>query len=135
VGDSAARQLNQLLVEMDGLTRSRGVLVIGATNRPELLDPALVRGGRLSRTITLTLPDERARQAILRLASARMPTVGVDLARIAALTGGRSGADLKALCQQAALQALMRTRSTPSHDRAAVAVTAADFEAALTALS
>jgi transitional endoplasmic reticulum ATPase len=125
-GDASARQLNQLLLEMDGIAGSRGILVIGATNRPELLDDALVRGGRLSRTIELTLPDASGRQAILELATARMPTVGVDLGSIAVMTDGFSGADLKAACQQAALHALVRLRSGDDPD-APLAVTQDDF--------
>ena len=124
------RQLNQLLQEMDGLAGRRGVFVIGATNRPEKLDPALVRGGRLSRTIEIPLPDEQGRLAILRGATAAMPLDGVDVASVAAATPGFSGADLTALCQQAALAVLMRTRDAS----ATPTVTAADFDAALGAL-
>ena len=75
--------VNQLLAEIDGITGQRGVFVIGATNRPDQLDPAILRGGRLSRTIVLGLPDEPGRLAILRLHTARMPTVGVDLEELA----------------------------------------------------
>src|SRR3954451_18554640 len=75
--------VNQLLAEIDGVTGQRGVFVIGATNRPDQLDPALLRGGRLSRTIVLGLPDRGDRLAMLRLHTARMPTVGVDLASLA----------------------------------------------------
>src|SRR4051812_6361335 len=102
-------QVNQLLAEIDGLSGQRGVFVIGATNRPDELDPALLRGGRLSRTIVLGLPDEAGREAILRLHSARMPTVNVDLAAVARATDGLSPADLKALCQEAGLAAMLRT--------------------------
>src|SRR5215208_6480040 len=103
-------QVNQLLAEIDGVSGQRGVFVIGATNRPDQLDPALLRGGRLSRTIVLGLPDEEGRLAILRLHTARMPTVGVDLAAVARETEGLSPADLKALAQEAALAAMTRTR-------------------------
>ncbi len=129
-GDAAARQLNQLLTEMDGLTGSRGVLVMGATNRAELLDPALVRGGRLSRTITLELPDRHGRLAMLQLMTARMPTVDVDLHALAAATAELSGADLKAVCQQAALHALVRARQAADPD-AEPAVLHADFDRAI----
>jgi transitional endoplasmic reticulum ATPase len=83
-------QVNQLLAEIDGVAGQRGLFVIGATNRPDQLDPALLRGGRLSRTVVLGLPDEPARLAILRLHSARMPTVDVDLEALAAATEGLS---------------------------------------------
>jgi transitional endoplasmic reticulum ATPase len=101
-------QVNQLLTEMDGISGQQGVFIIGATNRPDQLDPALLRGGRLSRTIILGLPDEAGRLAMLRLHSARMPTVGVRLEELARDTEGSSPADLKALCQEAGLAAMAR---------------------------
>jgi transitional endoplasmic reticulum ATPase len=101
--------VNQLLAEIDGVSGQRGVFVIGATNRPDQLDPALLRGGRLSRTIVLGLPDEPARLAMLRLHTARMPTVAVDLETLARETDGFSPADLKALAQEAALAAMARS--------------------------
>ena len=100
--------VNQLLAEIDGVSGQRGVFVIGATNRPDQLDPALLRGGRLSRTIILGLPDEAARLAILRLHTARMPTVGVSLEELASDTEGLSPADLRSLAQEAALAAMTR---------------------------
>jgi ATP-dependent 26S proteasome regulatory subunit len=120
-------QVNQLLAEIDGLTGQRGVFVIGATNRPDQLDPALLRGGRLSRTVVLGLPDEPGRLAVLRLYSARMPTVAVRLEDIARQTEGFSPADLKALCQEAALVAMARDDGGPG---SVSAVTHVDFEEA-----
>jgi transitional endoplasmic reticulum ATPase len=122
--------VNQLLAEIDGIAGQRGVFVVGATNRPDQLDPALLRGGRLSRTIVLGLPDESGRLALLRLQSARMPTVGVRLDEVARATDGLSPADLKALCQEAALVAMTRSQEGDEHD-AVGAVTHADFEQAL----
>ncbi len=101
-------QVNQLLSEIDGVSGQRGVFVIGATNRPDQLDPAMLRGGRLSRTIVLGLPDEPARLEMLKLHTARMPTVDVDLADLAKGTEGLSPADLKGLAQEAALAAMAR---------------------------
>ena len=98
--------VNQLLAEIDGVSGQRGVFVIGATNRPDQLDPALLRGGRLSRTIFLGLPDQAARVALVRLHTARMPTVGVRYEELAAATEGFSPADLKSLAQEAALAAM-----------------------------
>ena len=109
--------VNQLLAEIDGLGGQRGVFVVGATNRPDQLDPALLRGGRLSRTIFLGLPDEAGRLAMLKLHTARMPTVGVRLGELAGATEGFSPADLKSLAQEAALAAMARTTEadeTPS---------------------
>ncbi|MDQ3867901.1 MAG: AAA family ATPase [Actinomycetota bacterium] len=120
--------VNQLLAEIDGVAGQRGVFIVGATNRPDQLDPALLRGGRLSRTIVLGLPDEAGRLAILRLHTARMPTVGVRLDELARNTEGFSPADLKALAQEAALAAMARG----SRDgEPAAAVTHEDFEEAL----
>jgi transitional endoplasmic reticulum ATPase len=101
--------VNQLLAEIDGVSGQRGVFVIGATNRPDQLDPALLRGGRLSRTIVLGLPDEAGRLAMLRLHTARMPTVGVSLEELARETENFSPADLKSLAQEAALAAMTRS--------------------------
>ena len=118
--------VNQLLAEIDGVSGQRGVFVVGATNRPDQLDPALLRGGRLSRTIVLGLPDEEARHALLCLMTARMPTVGVRLDELARDSDGLSPADLKGLCQEAALAAMARSAGAESP-----AVTHEDFEEAL----
>ena len=122
--------VNQLLSEIDGVAGQRGVFVVGATNRPDQLDPALLRGGRLSRTIVLGLPDEEARHALLCLMTARMPTVGVDLEQLARDSDGLSPADLKGLCQEAALAAMARTSSVQGEGQAP-AVTHEDFGEAL----
>jgi transitional endoplasmic reticulum ATPase len=127
--------VNQLLAEIDGVSGQRGVFVIGASNRPDQLDPALLRGGRLSRTIVLGLPDEPARLAMLRLHSARMPTVGVRLDELARETEGFSPADLKSLCQEAALAAMTRTSGGDGGTAdAAPAVVHEDFQEALARL-
>jgi transitional endoplasmic reticulum ATPase len=120
--------VNQLLSEIDGVSGQRGVFVVGATNRPDQLDPALLRGGRLSRTIVLGLPNEEARHALLCLMTARMPTVGVDLEQLARDSDGLSPADLKGLCQEAALAAMARTSGQEGQ---APAVNQEDFEEAL----
>jgi transitional endoplasmic reticulum ATPase len=122
--------VNQLLAEIDGLGGQRGVFVVGATNRPDQLDPALLRGGRLSRTIFLGLPDEAGRLAMLKLHTARMPTVGVRLDELAAATDGFSPADLKSLAQEAALAAMART----THADGTPSVTQEDFVEAVARL-
>jgi transitional endoplasmic reticulum ATPase len=106
--------VNQLLAEIDGIAGQRGVFIVGATNRPDQIDPALLRGGRLSRTIVLGLPDEQGRLEMLRLHTARMPTVGVRLEELARETDGMSPADLKALAQEAALAAMTRAGAAES---------------------
>jgi transitional endoplasmic reticulum ATPase len=124
-GGAAARLVNQLLEEIDGLGGRPGVFVLGATNRPDLLDPALLRGGRLSRRLRLTPPDLEGRRAMLSLFTKAMPLAAdVDRDQLAARTHGFSGADLQALCQQAGLQALIR-------DEQAKEITAADFTTAI----
>jgi transitional endoplasmic reticulum ATPase len=120
------RQLNQLLQEMDGIGGDRGVFVLAATNRPDRLDPALTRGGRLSRTIEIPLPDEQGRRTMLAKMTEPMPLAGVDLEALAARTEGFSGADLQALCQQAAVAAIVR-----GGNAAEPQVQAADFETAV----
>jgi cell division protease FtsH len=103
------RTLNQLLVEMDGFSPSDGVVVIGATNRPDDLDPALKRPGRFDRVITVGLPTAEGREAILRLHAERreVPLAeDVDLARLARLTPSSSGADLANLLNEAAITAV-----------------------------
>jgi transitional endoplasmic reticulum ATPase len=129
--------VNQLLAEIDGIAGQRGVFIVGATNRPDQLDPALLRGGRLSRTIVLGLPDEAGRLAMLRLHTARMPTVAVRLDDLARETDGLSPADLKALCQEAALVAMARTgggNGDGADAEQAASVTHEDFEEALARL-
>ena len=102
------RTLNQLLVEMDGFSQREAVLVIGATNRPEELDPALRRPGRFDRSVVVGLPSADEREAILRLhlAEREVPVAGdVDLARLARLMPQTSGADLANLVNEAAIVA------------------------------
>ena len=111
------RQINQLLAEIDGVGGQRGVFVLGATNRPDQLDPALLRGGRLSRTIEIPLPDFKGRIALLQLFTAGMPLDRVDVDGLARRTAGLSGADLKALCQQAAVEALTRASAVVAGGR------------------
>ena len=122
------RQLDQLLLEIDGMSTSPGVFVVGATNRPRAVDPALRRGGRLSRTIALGLPDVEQRLSMLQMLSKAMPLRDVDLEDVAIDTEGFSGADLKALLQQAALESMVRTDDHPS---AVQGITAADVKRAI----
>jgi cell division protease FtsH len=104
--DEREQTLNQILSEMDGFAPHEPVVVLAATNRPDVLDAALLRPGRFDRKITLDLPDRKARLAILKVHSRDVPVSGdVDLDRLAALTVGFSGADLENLINEAALQA------------------------------
>lgn len=107
--DEREQTLNQLLTELDGFDSSAGVVLLAATNRPEILDPALLRAGRFDRQILIDRPDKSGREAILRvhMKKARI-AVGVDAAQIAALTTGFTGADLANLVNEAALLATRR---------------------------
>ncbi len=104
--DEREQTLNQLLVEMDGFDSNRGVILMAATNRPETLDPALLRPGRFDRTVVVDRPDISGREAILKV-HARTVKIGkdVDLRHVASLTPGSAGADLANLVNEAALLA------------------------------
>jgi cell division protease FtsH len=107
--DEREQTLNQLLVEMDGFDEQTNVIVLAATNRPDILDPALLRRGRFDRQITLGLPDRPGREAILRIHTRNMPLAeDIELARLAQRTPGFSGADLANLANEAALTAARR---------------------------
>ena len=114
-GDLEKRVVAQLLTLMDGLDDRGQVIVIGATNRPNALDPALRRPGRFDREIEIPVPDQQGRREILEIHTQPMPlTKGVDLDDMARRTHGFVGADLASLCREAALQALRRVlKKTP----------------------
>ena len=121
--DEREQTLNQLLVEMDGFDPSVGVIIMAATNRPEILDPALLRAGRFDRHVALDRPDVRGREAILRVhARAVKLAADVDMRVIAARTPGFVGADLANIVNEAALLAARRERA---------AVTMPDFDEAI----
>ena len=104
--DEREQTLNALLVEMDGFAPNQGIVVIAATNRPDILDKALMRPGRFDRQVTVANPDLRGREAILAIHSRKVPTTpGVDLRAVARGTPGFSGADLANLVNEAALLA------------------------------
>ncbi len=107
--DEREQTLNQILAEMDGFDEKEAVVVLAATNRPDVLDPALLRPGRFDRHVTLTLPDRAARRAILDIHAAALPVADTaDLDDIASGTPGFSGADLKNLLNEAAIQTARR---------------------------
>jgi cell division protease FtsH len=120
--DEREQTLNQLLVEMDGFESNEGVIIIAATNRPDVLDPAILRPGRFDRRITVNRPDVRGREAILRVHTKRVPLApDVDLEIIARGSPGFAGADLENLVNEAALLAARQDKD---------AVSQADFELA-----
>ncbi|WP_316740959.1 ATP-dependent zinc metalloprotease FtsH [Streptomyces sp. MK7] len=121
--DEREQTLNQILTEMDGFSGSEGVIVLAATNRADVLDPALTRPGRFDRLVTVAQPDRGGREAILRIHTRDIPLApDVDLARVARTTPGMTGAELANLANEAALLAVKRRQR---------AVTRADFSEAL----
>ena len=123
--DEREQTLNQLLTEMDGFGANEGIIIIAATNRPDVLDPALLRPGRFDRQITVNLPDKKGREEILNVhAKGKIFSKGVNLSNIAQRTIGFSGADLENLLNEAALLAVRRGKKAitmaeidEAHDR------------------
>ncbi|KAK7350635.1 hypothetical protein VNO77_09473 [Canavalia gladiata] len=106
-GGAADRVLNQLLTEMDGMTAKKTVFIIGATNRPDIIDPALLRPGRLDQLIYIPLPDQSSRLQIFKACLRKSPiSKDVDLAALAHYTHGFSGADITEICQRACKYAI-----------------------------
>jgi transitional endoplasmic reticulum ATPase len=119
------RVVDTLLTEMDGLTGLKNVVVIAATNRPDLLDMALLRGGRFDRIIEIPPPEEKTRLEIFKIHSRSMPTAkGIDLEDLAKKTDGYTGADIENICREAGMAAIRRGVDTKE-------VTKGDFEDAL----
>lgn len=149
--DEAEQTLNQLLACMDGLDSTRRVCVLAATNRKEVLDPALIRPGRFDRIVTLKLPDSSGRENILRVHASKLPgfkegkgvdekrpnSLGigpaVDLSAVAALTPGFSGAELEFVVNEAAIRAVRRVSTAIRQGESNIAPTVGpeDFETSL----
>jgi len=109
--DEREQTLNQILVEMDGFTPTESVVVIAATNRPDVLDPALIRPGRFDRKVTLDMPDLEGRKAILKIHAVGKPFAeDVDWEKVAKRTVGFSGADLENMLNEAAIQAAVKNK-------------------------
>jgi len=116
------RVISQLLTEMDGIISLEDVVIIAATNRPDIVDPAVLRPGRFDRLIYVPEPDEKARLEIFKLYTKNMPLAkDVDIAHLANTTKSYSGADIDALCREAAMHALRRDVNSKE-------VTLADFQ-------
>jgi len=115
--DEREQTLNQMLVEMDGFDTKDGVIILAATNRPDVLDPALLRPGRFDRQVVVDMPDIQEREDILRIHCNRIPlSTAVDLPRLARATPGTSGADLANLVNEAALFAARKNKTTVEMD-------------------
>jgi cell division protease FtsH len=121
--DEKEQTLNQLLVELDGFDASNGLVLLGATNRPEVLDPALLRAGRFDRQVVVDRPDKTGRIAILGVHMKRIkPAADLDAAKVAELTPGFTGAELANLCNEAALAATRRGGEAVTLDDFTVAI-------------
>lgn len=121
--DEREQTLNQILVEMDGFETETSVIVIAATNRPDVLDPALLRPGRFDRRVTMDLPDINEREQILRIHSKGKPVAeSVDVRQLAERTSGFSGADLANLVNEAAILATRRDKKTIDMDELIVSI-------------
>ena len=115
--DEREQTLNQLLTEMDGFGANEGIIIIAATNRPDVLDPALLRPGRFDRQVTVSLPDQKEREAILKVhAKDKIFDSSVNLENLSKRTPGFSGADLENLLNESALLAVRRNKKAISMD-------------------
>ncbi|MBL7169516.1 MAG: CDC48 family AAA ATPase [Candidatus Aenigmarchaeota archaeon] len=125
VGENVSEKIvSQMLTELSGLEDLHDVVVVAATNRPDMLDPALLRPGRFDRRILVPGPDEKARLKILEIKTKGVPLKGVNLKKLAKETGGFSGADIDALVREAAMHALRKNKKSKQ-------VTAKDFNEAI----
>jgi cell division protease FtsH len=110
--DEREQTLNALLVEMDGFDPNQGIIILSATNRPDILDPALLRPGRFDRRVVVPMPDRKGREAILKVHTKKIPlSDNLDLSVFAKTTPGFSGADIQNLCNEAALIAASRGKN------------------------
>ena len=115
--DEREQTLNQLLTEMDGFEGNAGVIILAATNRPEVLDPALTRPGRFDRRVPVELPDLKGREEILRVHAKKIKTEpGIDYSHIARMASGASGAELANIVNEAALHAIRAGRKAASQE-------------------
>lgn len=126
------RVVSQLLTEIDGLEELHNVLVIGATNRLDLIDNALLRPGRFDRILEVPLPDAKGRENIFKIHTRNKPlTNGIDFARLVELTDGFSGAEIEGVCNRAAMSAIRRYINEGQKSIKSIKVTQEDFESAI----
>lgn len=126
-GGASDRVINQVLTEMDGMGAKKNVFIIGATNRPDIIDPAILRPGRLDQLIYIPLPDEKSRLNIFKAALRKSPiSKDVDLGYLAKVTHGFSGADLTEICQRACKLAIRESIEREINKEKAKAAAGAD---------
>ncbi len=125
------RVISQFLTEMDGIEKLKGIVVLAATNRMDIMDPAIMRAGRFDFHLELPLPDKTTREAIFRVHTREKPLAeNVDLGRLAEQTDGLSGADIELLCREAALKAIRQFIESGNPDETAFVIEAAHFKTA-----
>jgi len=125
------RVISQFLTEMDGIEKLKGIVVLAATNRLDIMDPAIMRAGRFDFHLELPLPDKTTREAIFRVHTREKPLAkNVDLGRLAEQTDGLSGADIELLCREAALKAIRQFIESGNPDETAFVIEAAHFKTA-----
>ncbi len=134
------RVVDTLLTEMDGLQEVKNVVVIAATNRPDMIDPALMRPGRFDKIIEISVPDKETREAIFKVHTKRMPLEkNVSLSKLAEETEGYTGAEIENICREAGMEAIRKRikgvelagKANESHEEQPYVVTKEDFEAAV----
>jgi transitional endoplasmic reticulum ATPase len=131
------RVISQMLTEMDGIEELRGVVILGATNRPDLLDPALLRAGRFEVRLDLPMPDTKSRRAIFEVhAAGKRLAEDVDLDVLAEETGGLAGSDIEAACRRAAMESIKAfvEGGDPERDPIEMRITMAQFREAVEAM-
>lgn len=126
------RIVSQLLTEIDGLEELHDVLIIGATNRPDLIDNALLRPGRFDRIIEVPLPDEKGRENIFKIHTKKKPLEkSIDFKKLVSLTEGFSGAEIQGICNRAAMSSIRRYVDKKEKDVKSIKITPEDFEIAI----
>jgi transitional endoplasmic reticulum ATPase len=126
------RVVSQLLTEIDGLEELHDVLIIGATNRVDLIDGALLRPGRFDRIIEVPLPDTKGRENIFKIHTRKKPLAeNIDSAKLVQLTDGFSGAEIEGICNRAAMSSIRRYVDKKEKDVKSIKVTREDFENAI----
>jgi transitional endoplasmic reticulum ATPase len=126
------RIVSQLLTEIDGLEELHDVLIIGATNRPDLIDNALLRPGRFDRIIEVPLPDEKGRENIFKIHTKKKPLENsIDFKKLVSLTEGFSGAEIQGICNRAAMSSIRRYVDKKEKDVKSIKITQEDFEIAI----
>jgi transitional endoplasmic reticulum ATPase len=126
------RIVSQLLTEIDGLEELHNVLVIGATNRVDLIDSALLRPGRFDRILEVPLPDSKGRENIFKIHTKNKPLAnGVDIAKLVKLADGLSGAEIEGVCNRAAMSAIRRYVNKVEKSVKSIKITQEDFENAI----